>query len=246
MGQNTDSREKLYVRFSNSGDVEAIRNFYQENQHQFVFQREPEVVRERVEAGAVTIIEDSKGNIVASSISYPIIVTDEEGNSAQKWTEVGSTRIALEGAGVFKTLISAQILRAVLLEPPEDRFVLEIVKANARSTNVFQRLGSQPFDVPEDLTRAVQKTIAPTSQGAEVTWYQLGPETIPYLAKNLVECMNNPVLTNKQTGQEYELDFSKCPLQTLFKAELEKLAGISPDEQNHPVSIKGLKNKFGL
>ena len=246
MGQ-TPEREKLYVRFSTSADIEAVRNFYQDNQHQFVFQREPAVVKERVEAGAVTIIEDSKGTIVASSISYPIVVKDGEGNDSHRWTEIGSTRIALEGAGVFKPLISAQVLRAFFLEPPEDRFVLEIVKTNGRSTDVFQKLGSLPFAVPEDLTKAVQKTIAPNSQGAEVTWYQLGPETISDLARNIVSLMDNPVLKNKVTGQEYDLDFSKCHLQTLFSAELRKLAGdVTLDEKPKPASIKGLKNKFGL
>lgn len=242
----TPEREKLYVRFSTSQDVEAVRNFYQNNQHQFVFQREPDVVKERVESGAVTIIEDSKGAIVASSISYPIVVKDGEGNDNHMWTEIGSTRIALEGAGVFKALISAQILRAFLLEPPEDRFVLEIVKSNARSTNVFQKLGSLPFEVPEELTKVVQQTITPDCQGAEVTWYQFGPETVPDLAKNIVECMCNPVLKNKLTGQEYEIDFSKCPLKTLFADAVNDLAGETPDKKFPLASIKMLRNKFGL
>ena len=237
-------REKLYVRFSTAQDLDAVREFYTKNTHEFVFQRDAAVVKERVEAGAVTIIEGADGKIVASSISYPILAKDDQGNETHKWTEIGSTRIALEGAGVFKALISAQVLRAFFLEPPDDRFVLEIVQTNARSVNVFQKLGSQPFAVPDELTQAVQKTIAPSSQGAAVTWYQLGPEAVPDLAKNIVELMANPVLKNKVTGQEYEIDFSKCVLQSMFLDEVKKLAGPAPASNPKPASIRNLKNKF--
>lgn len=242
------AREKLYVRFSTKDDTAAISEFYKDNKHPFVFQRDPDIVAERAASGAVTLIEDEKGRIVASSISYPIVVSDGNGNDVQKWTEIGSTRIALEGAGVFKALISTQIARAFLLEPPDDRFVLEIFKDNERSTNVFKKLGAVPFSVPDELVKTVSKTLVPTGEDANVIWYQLGPDAMPGLAKNVIECLENPILRNKQTGQEYELDFSRCPLGTLLRPALDKLAGIPPDESApaQATDIRTLKQKFGL
>jgi hypothetical protein len=56
------------------------------------------------------MIEDSAGQIVASSISYPIEIKDKQGDPQRRWTEIGSTLIALEGIGLFKSLVSAQVL----------------------------------------------------------------------------------------------------------------------------------------
>jgi hypothetical protein len=237
--------KKLFVRFSTSQDEEAIFDFYNDNKHEFVFQRDPEVWKERISSGAVTMIHDEEGTIVASSISYPVMKTDKNGNDVHEWTEIGSTRVALDGIGLVKPLVSAQILRAYLLEPPNDRFALEILLGNEHSKYVFTKLGAAPFDIPAEMSEKVNATI--TSAKKPVEWFQMGVETIPGLAQNVLDGQKNPVLKNKKTGEEYELDFSRCILVSQFHDEVKALAledfgDTQKPEPKH--GIRGFRDKF--
>lgn len=231
--------KKLFVRFSTTQDEQAVLDFYEQNKHEFVFQRDSEVWRERISAGAVTIIEDENGKIVASSISYPI--TDE--NGVHQWTEIGSTRVSLDGIGLVTPLVSAQILRAWMLEPPDDRFVLEIISGNAHSAHVFEKMGATAFNIPPGLHDKVKATITSDASQVTVDWFQMGAETVPDLAKNI----KNVTLKNKRTGEEYELDFSRCLLVTHFKKEVEDLAASNLGDVKKPDLKQGIasfKKKF--
>lgn len=234
--------KKLYVRFSTPADEKAIFDFYASNQHAYVFQRDAAVWKERISAGAVTLIEDAQGKIVASSISYPIVVKDAKGDPDHKWTEIGSTRVSLDGIGLFKTLLSAQILRAFLLEPPSDRFALEIVLANAHSKHVFLKNGATPFDIPPELSQQVMATVTDTS-GQKVEWFQLGIETIPQFARNLLDAAASPKVVQAATGEEYEIDFSKCALMTAFRQEVGQLAREDFGNAKKPDMTRGLKRR---
>lgn len=233
--------EKLFVRFSTAADEKAIFDFYAENKHQFVFQRDPEVWKERIASGAVTLIHDAQGKIFASSISYPVIVKDEKGDDVHKWTEIGSTRVAVDGIGLFKHLISAQILRAFLLEPPEDRFALEIVLGNEHSKHVFIKNGAAPFNIPKEMEEKICATIAPESGGQKVEWFQIGVEAIPQFAKNIVDALASAKVVHKATGVEYDIDFSKCVLTTIFKEEIETLSGLHFGDTAKPNPHHGVK-----
>jgi hypothetical protein len=215
--------QKLFVRFSTSKDEKDIFDFYKKNEHAFVFQREAKVWQERIASGAVTIIHDDSGKIVAASISYPLTQKSAKGDEAHQWTEIGSTRVSLEGIGLFNTLVSAQVLRAYLLEPPRDRFVMEIIVGNEHSRHVFSKLGATPYKIPESLAEKVKSTIAPGSGQAPVEWFQIGAEAMPAIARKFVEAMKNNVVVNKKTGEEYELDFSRCVLVTRFQNEVKGL-----------------------
>lgn len=233
--------KKLFVRFSTSQDEQEIFEFYKQNQHEFVFLRDPEVWKERIAAGAVTLIHDEDGKIVASSISYPITQTDANGNELHQWTEIGSTRVALDGIGLVKTLVSAQVLRAYMLEPPNDRFVLEIVVDNSHSKHVFTKMGATLYDMPPDLEKKVKATIAPGSGLAPVEWFQMGVETVPGLAQNILDSAQNNVLVNKKTGEEYILDFSRCVLINQFHDEVKDLAKNDFGDVKKPDPDHGLK-----
>ena len=233
--------KKLFVRFSTSQDEKDIFGFYKDNQHTFVFQRDPEVWKERIAAGAVTIIHDENGKIVASSISYPITQKDANGNEVHQWTEIGSTRVALEGIGLFDAMASAQIVRAYLLEPPKDRFVLEIILGNSHSKYVFTKLGATLYTIPSDLAKKVKSTIAPGSGKDPVEWFQIGAEAIPAIAKKLVDAEKNNTLVNKKTGEKYELDFSRCALMTTFKDEVKDLANENFGDAAKPDYTRVLK-----
>ena len=203
--------ENLYLRFSTVDDTQAIVEYYTQNRSPFVFLRDYDTWKERISAGAVTIVENEAGGIVASSISYPVVSTDESGHARHKWTEIGSTLIALGGIGLFAPLISAQVLRAHLLETPEDRFVLEIVNDNQRSVDVFARVGAVPFDVPRELFDQVQTTFA-EGLDRKVSWYQIGPDSMPVLAKNLVRAMEGAELKSKTDGgRAFRLHLTRMP-----------------------------------
>lgn len=235
--------QKLFVRFSTSSDEEKIFDFYQSNPHQFVFKRDPEIWRERISSGAVTIIEDEQGNIVASSITYP--VTDDQGR--HMWSELGSTRVALDGLGLVKPLVATQVLRAYLLEPPDDRFVLEIVNGNAHSKHVFEKQGATPFDIPDALRQKVAATVAPENQNTQVEWFQLGVETMPDYARILTEVEKNPVIVHRGTGEVYTLDFSRCALHQHFYQEVVDLSGQDFGDRAMPNlkhGIRAFRDKF--
>ena len=61
--------KKLFVRYAEPADEKKIFDFYSQNEHQYVAKRDPDVWRERIANGAVTLIEDENGKIVASAIS---------------------------------------------------------------------------------------------------------------------------------------------------------------------------------
>jgi hypothetical protein len=242
--------QKLYVRFSTPADEKNIFDFYKQNQHTFVFLRDPEVWKERIAAGAVTLIEDEKGTIVASSISYPALNKDAAGNEIHQWTEVGSTRVAMGGIGLFDPMVTAQLLRAYLLEPPKDRFVMEIILGNEHSKHVFTKLGATLYNAPPEMLKAVKSTIAPGSGEDPVEWFQIGAEAMPGVAATFLEAQKNNVRTNKATGETYELDFSRCVLVTRFDAEVKQLAkqnlgnAATPDLKKPLKAPPSTSNKF--
>lgn len=239
--------KKLFVRFSTSKDEQAIFDFYNQNQHEFVFQRDPDVWKERIAAGAVTIVHDEDGNIVASAIAYPITQTDKNGNEVHQWTELGSTRVALDGIGLASVLTSAQIVRAYLLEPPEDRFVCEIVVGNSHSKHVYTKMGATPFDIPPGLHEKVKATVAPGCGQKPVEWFQFGVESMPQFAQTLLNHQKNNTLKNKKTGEEYELDYSRCVLVTQFDSEVKNLAGADFGDAKKPDlerKLGSVKKKF--
>jgi hypothetical protein len=239
--------KKLYVRFSTSADEEKIFDYYAENEHEFVAKRDPEIWKERISSGAVCMIEDEKGKIVAASIHYPLIVKNEAGEDVHKWSEIGSVRVSLEGIGLFKPLISAHIMRAYLLEPPEDRFAIEIVIGNAHSKHVFLKEGAVPWAIPKELVDKVNSTIDPDDPLDPVEWFQLGAESVPHFAKNMLDLEASPKVTNKKTGETYELDFSKCVVNKMFHDQLEKLSGLDfgdPAAPNPAHGLKSFRDKF--
>lgn len=239
--------KKLFVRYAEPADEKAVFDFYNNNQHEFVAKRDPDVWRERIANGAVTLIEDEDGKILASAISYPVVVLNDQGEEVHKWTELGSVRVAQEGLGLFKTLLSAQVMQAYMLEPPEDRFAVEIIIGNQHSKHVFLKNGAVPFDIPQDLKDAVGYSIAPDDPNDPVEWFQLAVEHMPAFAKNLLDAEKNPKLTHAATGEEYELDFSRCALFKNLRPALEKLAGSDygdPKQPNEKHGIKSFRDKF--
>lgn len=204
--------QKLYVRFSSANDIDNIVRFYRDNKSPFVFERERAVWLERATAGAVTLIEDAAGKIVASSISYPI---RPQGASAERhaWTEIGSTMVALTNVGLFKTLIAAQTLKAFADDRPKKGFVMEIVRTNERSLEVFNRVGAKSFSIPPELFEIVEQTFTAEAKDRQVEWFRIDPRQLAQY-RDMIRAMDRdqPVHEQKGTGDRYVIDFSRSGL----------------------------------
>ncbi|TVQ83800.1 MAG: hypothetical protein EA357_05090 [Micavibrio sp.] len=218
-------RKKLYLKQSTDQDLQKILDFYDTHTHKFVAKRDRKTMTERIKSGAVTMLEDDNGDIQAISIAYPVTGKDKNGNDSHQWTEIGSTHVLMQNMGLFDVLAGAQLLHAFLLEPPEDRFVIEIDPTNNHSKYVFHKFGCKDYTAPPaDMVKGVNGILAPEDAGKNVDWLYAGAELMPELARKFLERVKNPVIVNKKTKEEFELDFSKSPLGKHFIPTLEKLA----------------------
>ncbi|MDE1152640.1 MAG: hypothetical protein PW788_08900 [Micavibrio sp.] len=248
----TDQPKKYFVRFSNANDFDKISDFYDLNSHKNVLKRQTELMEKLTEDGAVIIIEDEKGTIVASSITYAHKTTDKDGVEHVNWQEIGTTRSVLNGfPGVFDAMIAMQTLRAFLVEPPEKTFAAQMETLPVQT--LAGKLGWRRLqgDPPEKLLEGKAKTVA-DGHATDNDWFILGLEGLPTMAKWMEKTMDNPVLENKKTGEKIELDFSKSTFFKMFSYEIRNLAKRdfgdinTPDPQQNVKSSrdKWLKNFF--
>ena len=235
---------KYFVRFSQPADEKKILEFYDLNSHQNVRKREATILRERINDGAVVLIEDEQGKIVASSITYPHKTTDSDGVDHVKWQEIGSTRIVMNGyPGLFDAMVTMQVLRSFLVEPPEDRFVAQMHTAPVQG--MAHKLGWRGFTAKDELIDAKFKTLDPNDLPAASRehWYQLGMEGLPVMASWMVKALDNPLLENKKTGEKIELDFSKSTFFTMFEAEIRNLSSKNFGPADAPDLNEGVQKR---
>lgn len=216
---------QLFLRQAVSADEAAVFEFYRNNTHPYVFGRDPDVWRERIANGAVTMIEDGAGQIVAAAIGYPVVVPDSTGAPEHIWSEVGSVNVALKHSGLFTPMVAALVLRAYFLEPPAERFVAEIKAANEHSKHVFQKDGWRKFEISDDMRDKIFATVVPEDRDVTNEWFYIDAGTIPQLAQYLLAHIDNPSLTAQNCGCAFDIDFSRSLLATDFRAELSRVAG---------------------
>lgn len=213
---------KLYIRFSNQDDHEKIIEFYSRNPHKNVCDRNKQLMQTLADNGSITIIEDENGTIVGASISYPLM-SEKEGVASQKWLEIGTTRMVLNGfPGLFDVMIAMQSLRAYLVEPPDDRFVCQMESPAVRK--MAHKLGFRPFAPSKELVDVSDATVTATESSGYDNWYSAGPEALPVLAKLMREAIDKPFLENAKTGEKIKLDFSKSKFFRVFEDEIRNLA----------------------
>ncbi len=250
----TDAPKKLFIRFSNASDHDNLMEFYELNAHKNVRKREQALMKQLIEDGAVVLIEDAGGQIVAASMTYPHKTIDKGGVERVQWQEVGTTRIVLNGyPGLFDAMITMQTLRAFLVEPPESTFVAQMHTAPVQG--MAEALGWRRMSVmPQDLMDAKIRSVDP-ADAANVNannWYVCGLEALPTMATRMVKSIDDPILENKKTGERIELDYSRSTFFKLFGPEIRVLANKTygdvekPDEQQNVRQRrdKWLKNFF--
>ena len=244
-----DAPKKYFVRFSKTEDEQKVFDFYDINSHKNVLQREKDLMKGLIDDGAVVIIEDEKGTIVAASITYPHKEKDSNGLEHVKWQEVGTTRIALNGyPGLFDAMITMQVLRAFLVEPPEDRFVAQMFTDPVQK--MAGKLGWRRLDeqaVSPHLVGSKEKMVPPGTSVGTVNWFHMGTEALPVMAAWMVKALENPVLENRKTGEKIQLDFSKSTFFNMFEEEIRHLAKRdfgSPDTPDMKKGVQQSRDKW--
>ncbi|MBL8711435.1 MAG: hypothetical protein JNM12_00940 [Alphaproteobacteria bacterium] len=225
---------KYFIRFSQDADFDKISDFYDLNSHKNVLKRQTELMKQLTEDGAVVIVEDEKGKIVAASITYAHSAKDEHGVEHIKWQELGTTRCVLNGyPGLFDAMIAMQTLRAFLVEPPDNMFVAQMETTPVQ--NLAKKLGWRELggDPSDDMLEAKKKTVT-HGHATKNDWYVCGMEALPTMAKWMENAVDNPVVTNKKTGEQIELDFSKSSFFNMFKDEIKNLANRDFGDVNTP------------
>jgi len=240
----TDAKPpKYFIRFSQETDFNKVAAFYDINAHENVLKRENDLIRKMVDDGAVIIVEDEKGTIVASSITWPHKVTDANGVEQTKWHELGTTRCVLNGyPGLFDAMIAIQSLRSFLVEPPENVFVARMLTTPVQG--LARKLGWREMqgEVPQDLVDSRLKTFSGGDPALD-NWFVFGMEGMPVAAKWLENTLENPVLTNKKTGEQIELDFTKSTFVMMFKDEIKNLAARDFGDVNKPDQSQNLHQR---
>lgn len=241
----TDKPTKYFIRFSAKEDFDKIVEFYDLNAHKNVRKRQTELMKKLAEDGAVVIIEDEKGKIVAASITYPHTVTDKNGQERVEWQEVGTTRIVLNGyPGLFDAMVTMQTLRAFLVEPPNSTFVAQMhttpVQGMAEKLG-WRRLGNMPDGLMDAKVKSVDPADVPNL--STNNWFLCGIEALPVMAKNMVKSMDNPVLENKKTSEKIELDYSKSTFFKLFGDEIRVLATKDYGDVEKPDAAQSVRQR---
>jgi hypothetical protein len=237
--------KKYYIRFSKVEDHDKIMKFFAANPHENVADRHSDLIKTLADNGSVILIEDAQtGEFVGVSISYPLPV--KNGTIEQeKWLEIGTTRMVLNGyPGLFDAMVAMQVLRAYLVEPPEDRFVCQMESPMVRK--MADKLGFRPYTPSQELVDISDKTLdiaAGSSYGFD-NWYSAGPEALPVLAKYMKDVLDKCCLENPKTGEKIQLDFSKSKFFKLFEDEIRDLASRSFGDPDKPDPAKGVaKNR---
>lgn len=206
------SLPKYYVRFSEEKDKEKIFKYYIENKHDCLTTRREALLSELISGGSVVIIESEKGDIIASSITYPCMEDDQ-----LKWQEVGTTRITLNGyKGIFDLLITAQLLRAYSLNPPSEFFIaqMETRPVQMIAENIgWKKFGQDRDDIAKASTKTLDTSHDPNYCKSSQDWFYIDEYSIVQIAETLSAISKDPVLKHyKNPDKSIEVSFERSPL----------------------------------
>ncbi len=242
----TDEPSRYYPRFSRASDHDKLLDFYNSNAHKNVLKRDTDLLKKMISEGAVVMIEDEAGKIVAASITYPYETKDAHGNEDVKWQEIGTLRCTLNGYGLLATLVSLQTLHTFLVEPPSDRFIAHMETAPVQ--NLAMKLGFREF-TPSPEIFTLKSAMVPEHNDplARENWYQVGIEAMPVMAGAIVKLFDNPVIENPHTHEKIILDFSRSTFCQMLEPEIRALAAASlgnVDKPDFSLSTKKQQKKL--
>ena len=226
----TQDHGTYVLRLSRCSDFQKITDFCEEHRHHNVRRRDPAVLQERAQAGSVVLLEDASGNIKGMMASYPLISTGADGVPSQSWTEIGSARIVLNGyPGLFDTMMALNIMRAHLLEPPEQGMIGRV--GNTAVQKRIQGMGWEEFTPGADVVALAGRTklqdrdiAAPSVEECDPKWYRVNPEKLSLIAQTLVDAIDQPVMTRRDGTAQMTIDFGASGFIRAFEAPIRALA----------------------
>jgi hypothetical protein len=215
------SKPSLRIRFSQAADTGKIADFYKDNSHAHVDQRQAELLRSRIESGCVFMVEDETGKLGMASVSYEF---NRKAGEPPVWTEIGSTRSVLAGVGLYPFVVASQVVHEFLTRTPEDSFFAGVYKDNQPVTDLLsKKVGWSIYNPPAEMAKItdLEKDLA------KLNCMESASRNIPQQARLVLEYIERGTkegLMNKKTGARVKLDLSEFPLANELRPLLEELA----------------------
>lgn len=219
------------LRFTQEADVQKVMDFCAATRHAGVRARDPDVLKASVSDGSVLVLENPKGGIEGMIAIYPLLERDEKGAERQRWAELGSVRILLNGfPGLFETMIAMSVLRAHFMEPPDEAIIARVGHPSVQQRMAAMGWVSSSPD-PQAVVLAARtkryeddlpQTAAPAVQSP--VWMKVDPEAYSVMAGQLCRMIDDPVLTRADGKMRIGIDFSLEGGSFLFHDHLRALA----------------------
>lgn len=222
--------ETFYVRFSDENDIDKVFDYYNLNEHQSIKPRDRKILEDLISSGAVTIVESETGEIIASTVSYPGIIKENDKDHTC-WQEVGSIRITKNGyKGLFGAMAGAQIFRAITVDEPRDYFVGRML--NRPVQMLAEDLGWRPLpleDVSDEMATALSGSVG--RQGTDGmrpkdNWYYCGRDGVFVMLERLNGVLHDPILKHHkfaENGKQIKISYERSPLIMAYKPHLKNL-----------------------
>lgn len=232
---NSNIPSKVKIRFSTPADVERIIAYYESNPHPGYAPREatPGQIRD----GRAILIEDDGGTIWGASVEYGFFSENQDENASNPaWAEIGTTRITLNGCGLYPVIIAAEALYAYLDNTPEQCVYADVHQGNEQVIKLLHgKLQWPEYDAPDELTQISQGSLDESKKGIPVNYYKCGEEQLPHQAATVMSMIKSGGLQHK-SGQFIEVDLSDFPLATTYIQDMERLAAQSPGNDSSPAA----------
>lgn len=236
------------VHFSTAKDTNRIIRFYRANAHQHVDQRSDDMIREAATTGRFILISEKYNRLGASSATYDY----KQGTSTAYWTEVGSTRAALEGFGLYAPIIASQVIYEFLTSPPNDHFFAAVYADNTAVASLLEKkVGWTPFTPGDALLDASGER--ENHDKGKILWLKADSQSLPHQARVVLDFIDKASTTgieNRKTGEWLKIDMTDFPLAHRLRPLVEALANSDfakalENNPNQPMAqTRGLLQKY--
>jgi hypothetical protein len=207
---NKSGHFSLSVRFSEAADFPRILHFYQANRHDHVDVRESAQLEKAARDGRNLLFLNPAQEIVAASSAYDY--TDDPSQPG-KWVEIGSTRCTLQGFGLYPFIIASQVVHESGTRPPGEMFFASVYTDNAAVCDLLERkTGWKPMIPPQSLVEVTGLE----ADMPKLAWFKSDKDCLPAQEKIVRDVHENPVFTNRKTGEIITLDLSRCALASVI------------------------------
>lgn len=218
---NNAGRERLRIYFSRAADLPDVLAYYNAHRHDAVDIRKGDVTENAVKGGRFLLLRDRTGALRAGSATYDFATA--AGRDKRAWSEMGTTRATLPGFSLYQFMISTQVIREFLDNPPTDRFFAIIDHDNDAVIKRLYQTGWVDYTPDNHLVKALKAT-KDYSTDNPVVWRCATTATLPQQARTVLAQIDKGKLVNPRTGAEADLDFTDFPLAHRLRPHLEALA----------------------